>query len=469
MSEDWCAAMTERRTRDIPDMACLKLSFSNMFEETWDELTISDDSCGSVNLLPEMHIELTKTLVVPEEVTLHEVVKAGDYFRIKTLLEQGCDIEEVDSDGDTPLLVAVKKVRVSRRFVAIVSLLLSYGADPHKKDSEGWSTMDGAVARQDRELVGLLFDFMSEKRIQKWKEVKELTSQALQRLQDFYMEIKWELDSSIIPLVSTFGPSDVCSMWKSSDSLRLDSSLVGWKKLISKRRNMSIVFTNTGQQHAMVLVNHSKQIISDPLERVDPDERKAVLSDILRADPVQGEVTFHNHRITQTKNWRGRKQTLNVSGFLCVKYKVKLQARLNYKKKTRQLNSNGETGPERQVNTVKKLKATIWVSDQFPISLNDFLPMLALLSQANQSMHKLYEFMSNGSLIAQLPPRSFPVKIDIPLTMSIRAVISFINFKIMTPEPSIFELPDYEWKSRRIAQKTLSCPRKRLFLANMAV
>eukprot|EP00359_Climacostomum_virens_P010281 CAMPEP_0204916738 /NCGR_PEP_ID=MMETSP1397-20131031/14489_1 /ASSEMBLY_ACC=CAM_ASM_000891 /TAXON_ID=49980 /ORGANISM="Climacostomum Climacostomum virens, Strain Stock W-24" /LENGTH=460 /DNA_ID=CAMNT_0052089359 /DNA_START=177 /DNA_END=1555 /DNA_ORIENTATION=- len=460
--------MNERTEDDIPAMSTLKISFLNAFEDSWQEESISDDEVQGISLL-EMNIELTKTLTIAETASLHGEVMIGDYFRVKSVLDRGCNIDALDASGATPLQTAVKKVSTSRKYLAIVSLLLSYGADPHQKDSDGWSTMDEAVARQDRELVGLLFDFMSAKRLMKFQEVKTLTSQALQRLQDFYLEIKWEFDSSIIPLVSSFGPSDICSMWKSRDCLRLDSSLVGWKKFISKRREMSIIFKNTGSQHDLVLVNHSKRILSDPLEPVDPEERTAVLGDIMRADPVQGEVSFHNYRITQTKSWRGKPQTANISGYFCVKYKVKLQARLNYKKKARKTNPNAEAGPEKHVRTEKNLKAIIWVSSQFPISFKDFLPMLALLSQANTTMSKLYEFMSNGSLIKQLPPGSFPVKIDIPISMSIRAVIHFTNFHVKTPDPAVFALPNYEWQSRKVAQKTLSCPRKRMFLANMAV
>lgn len=450
-------------------MSHLKLNFTNMFPEMWEEECISSDDDSEPLKLPGMTIELSKTVTIPETASLHAEVMIGDYFRIKNTLDRGCNVDALDAAGSTPLHLAVKRVKVSRKFLAIVSLLLQYGADPHQKDPEGWSTMDEAVSRQDRELVGLLFDYMSAKRLAKWQEVKALTSQALQHLQDFSMDIKWEFTSSIIPLVSTFGPSDICSMWKSSDSLRLDTSLVGWKKFVSKRRDMSIVFRNMGNQHDLVLVNHSKKVMSDPLETVDPEERYAVLSDIMRADPVQGEVSFHNYRITQTKSWRGKPQVQNISGFVCVKHKVKLQARLNYKKKGRRLNPNVAEGQERNINSVKDVKATLWMSEQFPLNFKDFLPMLALLSQANQTMNKLYEFMSNGALITQLPPKSFPVKIDIPLTMSIRAVISFINFQVTSPEPSIFELPDYPMESRKVAQKTLSCPRKRMFLANMAV
>jgi hypothetical protein len=432
-----------------------------MCEESWTEESISDESCESIKL-PEASCDLAKTPSSIEELSLLSAVNTGDYTRVKAALDRGCDIDTRDSHGATPLLIAVKKVKTSRKYFAIVTLLLSYGADPHLKDSEGWAAMDAAVASQDRALAGLLFEYMSTRRLLKWQGVKSLTAQALQHLTDFYLEIKWELSSPIIPLISTLGPSDVCSMWKSSDSLRLDTSLVGWKNFSTKRRHMSVVFNSTGEQPDLVLVNHAKKVISDPFEPVDPEEREMVLTDILRRESVQGEVSLHNCSISPSYSWRNKLKTKSISGFSCVKYNVKVQARLNYKHKV-------PSAAEKLVSKVKELTVNLWVSDEFPLSLQDFLPMLALLSQVNQTMQKLYEFMSNGAFISQLPPLSFPVKIGIPLTMTVRAMISFINFQVMKPDPQIFALPDYQWQPRKVAQKTLSCPKKRMFLASMAV
>ena len=64
----------------------------------------------------------------------------------------------------------------------------------------------------------------------------------LNSLKDFYVEIKWEFESSLIPLVGKIAPSDTFKIWKYKNSIRMDYSIVGYKNLKCKRRNMSLLF-----------------------------------------------------------------------------------------------------------------------------------------------------------------------------------------------------------------------------------
>ena len=40
------------------------------------------------------------------------------------------------------------------------------------------------------------------------------------------------------------------------------------------------------------MVNHDRKILSNPLEDLDDDEKLAVLTDIMNADPVQNELNI---------------------------------------------------------------------------------------------------------------------------------------------------------------------------------
>ena len=77
-----------------------------------------------------------------------------------------------------------------------------------------------------------------------WKKNRETIINQLFEIPDFYMELKWEFNSSLIPFLSKFTPKDTYKIWKYGSSLRLDFSLVGIEKLRGKRRNMSILFRN---------------------------------------------------------------------------------------------------------------------------------------------------------------------------------------------------------------------------------
>ena len=42
----------------------------------------------------------------------------------------------------------------------------------------------------------------------------------------------------------------------------------------------------------IVMVNRDREILTDPLEDLDEDEKLAVLTDIMNADPVQNELNI---------------------------------------------------------------------------------------------------------------------------------------------------------------------------------
>lgn len=120
----------------------------------------------------------------------------------------------------------------------------------------------------------------------------------MRHIPDCYLEIKYDFDSSVIPLVSSFAPSDTLKIWKKGNSVRLDSTLAGYKKLRSKRRELSLLYNPTNgpesdhYQHVLedpfkvFTVNRSKGIFYRPLEDTDLEEKKAILYDIFNSMPV---------------------------------------------------------------------------------------------------------------------------------------------------------------------------------------
>ena len=123
---------------------------------------------------------------------------------------------------------------------------------------------------------------------------------------------------------------------------------------------------------------------------------------------------------------------------------------------------------ERTRSLIKNSKAFVWLSEEFPFSLQQFLPVLQLIGESNRSIGKLHKFLSSESLLNSIPSNSFPVKLDIPLTMSVKAVVTFEKFQKIN-DGSALEIPDYRFQSRKIAQKILTCPKKRVLLANLVI
>ena len=148
--------------------------------------------------------------------------------------------------------------------------------------------------------MGIAFNWLNIRKKEKIVRNKIRVLSRLKQIPDFYCELHWECQSSWIPFLSKLAPSDDFQIWKVGSNIRLDFSLVGFKKLKNKRRRMTLLFRNAGEDEEderykdmdIVMVNRDREILTDPLEDLDEDEKLAVLTDIMNADPVQNELNI---------------------------------------------------------------------------------------------------------------------------------------------------------------------------------
>ena len=56
-----------------------------------------------------------------------------------------------------------------------------------------------------------------------------------------------------------------------------------------------------------MLINHNKQIIVNPMESLDKEERALILRDIMKVEPIQGDVTIDSYNIAPCKTWTGKR------------------------------------------------------------------------------------------------------------------------------------------------------------------
>ncbi|XP_034026146.1 ankyrin repeat domain-containing protein 13A isoform X2 [Thalassophryne amazonica] len=213
---------------------------------------------------------------------LHSSVWENDYRRLEEhlLLPQN-DIEAVDPRGRTPLHLAV-----SLGHLESVRVLLRHGAEVTKENANNWTVLQEAVSTGDPEMVQLVLqrrDYL--KASTALGGVPELLSK-IRESPDFYMEMKWEF-TSWIPLLSRVCPSDVCRIWKSGASLRVDATLLGFENMTWIRGRRSYIFRGDDSFAELMEVNHDVQVVDTECFNISQEMEDVTLESM---QPAQQEV-----------------------------------------------------------------------------------------------------------------------------------------------------------------------------------
>lgn len=142
--------------------------------------------------------------------------------------------------------------------------------------------------------------------------------------------------------------------------------------------------------------------------------------------------------------------------------------------------------------TTHRVSASVWLSTDFPIPIQQFLPVLEALSTEHEAMRRLQELLNSQGLKdaaerariaaeaaaeasgdAASSSHVFPVKVSVPVNLAVRGLVHFESFELKEPgsvSEDIFRLPEaYTLAPRKETQKTTSRSRKRALLAQLAL
>ncbi|KAG8080386.1 hypothetical protein GUJ93_ZPchr0007g4505 [Zizania palustris] len=430
--------------------------------------------------------------------------------------------------GDTALHLAVRL-----RLASVASALAAAGADPTLQNHAGWTPLQEALCLGCKDIAACL---LRAHRLAAWAKLRRRApalSAGLRRVQDFYLEVDFHFESSVVPLLSRAAPSDTYRIWKRGADLRADTTLAGFDGLRIRRADHSFLFfgeeTDASGRHlppgSLLVLHRGKREVHDAFAAAAAaGDEDAATSDAAAYRPglnissarlVPRTTWLRKEKTESVGEWKsrvfdvhnvvfsfrtlkaansGRKDfTFELAGddddeeflpleirdddedgdFLVADIPPPPSRRSCYVPGRRSMagpplhmgtpqrrNSvdvprrlpacasvgRGEDGlfgrhattggaKWKEEETVKTLRPTVWLTEDFPLSVDEFLPLLDILSSRVRAVRRLRELLTT-----KFPPGTFPVKVAIPVVPTVRVVITFTKF-VPLLEPEEFFTP----------------------------
>lgn len=148
----------------------------------------------------------------------------------------------------------------------------------------------------------------------------------LEKLPDFSMDLHFKCGSSYIPFISSLAPSDTYKIYKSGSNLRLDMTLIGFRKLQSIRGNKSVLLKgrDCGQNRGeMLLVDHEAKTVNSIFEDTVGSKVQKDLEGIMSDEQLHKKFKPETFKISPVLERNKRPKTKVIEGMTAEKYKIK--------------------------------------------------------------------------------------------------------------------------------------------------
>ncbi|KMZ75791.1 Ankyrin repeat-containing protein [Zostera marina] len=220
-------------------------------------------------------------------------------------------------NGETPLHLAVRLNRP-----AITAQLLAAGADPSLQNSAGWNPFqESLLLHRSKSLSLQIFRNHRSSTIHKWRRRLPDVLAAVDRVRDFYVEINFKFESSVIPpfVLSRALPSDTYKIWKRGTKVRVDTSFAGYEGIKVIKSNRSFLFLDGNpkddlQFGSVLEILHDDKLIRDCMDPETCDEdMEDIVGDKAAADVFRPGVDVTKAELVGRTNWR-RKERVEMAG-----------------------------------------------------------------------------------------------------------------------------------------------------------
>ncbi|PIN15425.1 hypothetical protein CDL12_11937 [Handroanthus impetiginosus] len=168
---------------------------------------------------------------------------------------------------ETPLHLAVKFGDETA-----VEMLMLAGADWSLQNEQGWSALQEAICNREERIAKIIVRHYQPLAWAKWCRRLPRLIGTMRRMRDFYMEITFHFESSVIPFISRIAPSDTYKIWKRGANLRADMTLAGFDGFRIQRSDQSILFLGDGSEDGQVppgslcMVSHKDKEVMNALD-----------------------------------------------------------------------------------------------------------------------------------------------------------------------------------------------------------
>ncbi|KAJ8633119.1 hypothetical protein MRB53_026455 [Persea americana] len=168
---------------------------------------------------------------------------------------------------ETPLQLAVKLGDATA-----TDMLMGAGADWSLQNEQGWSALQEAICAGEEGIAKIIVKHYQPLAWAKWCRRLPLLIGALKRMRDFYLEITFHFESSMIPFISRIAPSDTYKIWKRGSNLRADMTLDGFDGFKIQRSDQSILFLGDGSDDEKVppgtlcMISHKDKEVMDAFD-----------------------------------------------------------------------------------------------------------------------------------------------------------------------------------------------------------
>ncbi|KAI7750787.1 hypothetical protein M8C21_030729, partial [Ambrosia artemisiifolia] len=225
---------------------------------------------------------------------------------------------------ETPLHLAVKTNDV---FAA--RALANAGADVSLQNADGWNALQEAVCRRCTEIVAVLVQYHHVAAWCKWRRRLPRLLAVMRRMRDFYMEISFCFESSIVPFVGKIAPSDTYKIWKRDGNLRADTSLAGYDGLKIQRANQTFLFLGDGDETldipsgSLLVLNHDNRQIFDAFENAgSPLSDSNIAGFCAQTSVYRPGMDVTKAELFARTNWRRQEKTETIGDWKARVYDI---------------------------------------------------------------------------------------------------------------------------------------------------